>query len=432
MENGISQLIDLVNQVLEPQTPIYYLFWSVVLIVAAAVSFILVRFIILRFIHAAFRHTRNKWDDLLIEKGVFGPVALLAPAILLHYGLRLFPELPDFFRQLLYPFVLFDIALILDRLMAVGEAIYERYPVAQRYPIRGYIQIVKIFLYIAVGIIIICYLLGESPWALLSGLGAVTALLLLIFKDTILSFVASIQIVMNDLVRVGDWIEMPQYNADGDVIEIALYTIKIQNWDKTITTVPTYKLIEGSFKNWRGMKVAGGRRIKRAILIDQRSVRFLEESDIQRLRKIQILKPYIDAKERELKEYNAVHAIDDSVKVNGRRMTNLGTFRAYLVEYLKQHPKIRKDMTFLVRQLAPTPDGLPMEIYVFTNDTVWANYEAIQADIFDHVLACVPEFGLRIYQRPSGHDLELLGSASTCREGGTKAHDDVFVDISGS
>lgn len=410
MSQQLQSLLEGLNGIFTPGTLFYYIFWGVVLLTGAVLSFLIVRFIIIRVIHAAFRHTKNKWDDLLIEKGVFGPVALLVPAVLLNYGLRLFPELPEVFRHLLYPFVLFDMALIIDRLMSVGVAIYERYPVAQRYPIRGYVQIVKIFLFLAVGIIIVCYLLGESPWALLSGLGAVTALLLLIFKDTILSFVASIQIVMNDLVRVGDWIEMPQFNADGDVVEIALYTIKVQNWDKTITTVPTYKLIEGSFKNWRGMKMSGGRRIKRAVLIDQRSVRFLEKEDIERLRRIQILKPYIDAKEKELAEYNRVHAIDDSVKVNGRRLTNLGTFRAYLVEYLKQHPRIRKDMTFLVRQLAPTPDGLPMEIYVFTSDTVWANYEAIQADIFDHVLACIPEFGLRVYQHPSGHDVEMLRS----------------------
>ncbi len=413
MPEYFKTVIDFINQIFLPGTVLYYSVWSLVLAVVSVTIYLVMKRLILRFVHAAFLRSSGKWDDLLVEHGVLSPVALLAPAIFLHNAFKYLPSFPEFLTHLFYPFVLFIMALTLDRLMSVGVAIYERYPVAQRYPIRGYVQIVKIVLYLAVAIIIVCYLLGQSPWAFLSGLGALTALILLIFKDTILSFVASVQIVMNDLVRVGDWIEVPQYNADGDVIEIALYTIKVQNWDKTITTIPTYKLIEGSFKNWRGMKQAGGRRIKRSVLIDKRSIRFLSEKDIERLRKIQILKPYIDAKLKELDEYNRVHDIDDSVLVNGRRMTNIGTFRAYLVEYLKQHPKIRKDMTFLVRQLPPSPDGLPLEIYVFSRDIVWANYEAIQADIFDHLLACVPEFGLRVYQRPSGNDIELLSSFIT-------------------
>jgi miniconductance mechanosensitive channel len=251
-------------------------------------------------------------------------------------------------------------------------------------------------------------MLDQSPWLLISGLGAVTAVLLLIFKDTILSFLASLHIVMYDLVRVGDWIEMPKYDADGDVIDIALHTVKVQNWDKTITTIPTYKLIEDSFKNWRGMQESGGRRIKRHLLIDQKSVKFCDEEMVERFKKIQLLSPYLNQKKEEIEVFNKEHNIDTSVLINGRRMTNLGTFRAYVTAYLKGNELISKDMTFLVRQLQPTPEGLPLEIYVFSRDTAWANYEAIQADIFDHLLAAISFFDLRVFQRPSGYDLEMI------------------------
>ncbi len=386
-----------------------YIYWLVIvglICISCFLSYLFVRYLIIRFLHIALKRTKNKWDDVLIDRKVFVPLALLAPAITFNYIARLVPGFPQSLLGLVYPFVVIDIAFVIERLLSAALDIYNMHPISWRWPLKGYVQIVKLVLFLAVGIIIVCYFLGLSPVGLLSGLGAMTALILLIFKDTILSFVASIQIVTNDLVRVGDWIEMPQCNADGDVIEIALYTIKVQNWDKTITTIPTYKLIQESFKNWRGMKLARGRRIKRAILIDQTSVRFLDKETINRLKKIQILKEYIEKKEKELEEYNKAHNIDDSVLVNGRRMTNLGTFRAYLTHYLKNHPRVRKDLTFMVRQLAPTPEGLPLEVYAFSSDTNWIRYEGIQADIFDHILACIPEFGLRVYQKPSGHDFE--------------------------
>ncbi len=397
------------------QNPLIY--WAAIFFVIAlmmVLSYLVTRYLAIRFIHAALRKTSNKWDDILIEKKVFVPFALLAPAIVFSYAGRLVPGFPSLLVKLSFPFVVFFIVLIMDRLLSAGLEVYNRKTIARRWPLKGYVQIVKLFLYLAAGIIAVCRLLDESPWGLLSGLGALTALLILIFRDTILSFVASLQIVSNDLLRVGDWIEMPQFDADGDIIDVALYSIKIQNWDKTITTIPTRKFMDHSFRNWRGMKIAGGRRIKRAILIDQLSVRFCDSEMIEKFRKIQILKKYIEAKEKELAEYNRVMDIDDSVVVNGRRMTNLGTFRAYLIEYLKQNPNIRKDMTFLVRQLAPTPDGLPLEIYVFSKNTEWAAYESIQSDIFDHVLACVSEFDLRVYQRPSGYDLKVLAGENAC------------------
>jgi miniconductance mechanosensitive channel len=256
-----------------------------------------------------------------------------------------------------------------------------------------------------VAIFAISIIIDKSVLVLLTGLGALTAIILLIFKDSILGLVAGIQLVANDMVRPGDWIEMPKYGADGDVIQITLNTVKIRNWDKTITTIPTYSLISDSFKNWRGMSESGGRRIKRALPIDMTSVKFCTPEMIDRFSRIAMLRDHIERKTKELREYNERNEIDQSVPVNGRRMTNLGTFRAYLVAYLRAHPKIHQDMTFLVRQLPPSDKGLPLEIYVFSNDQVWANYEAIQADIFDHLLASLPEFELRPFQSPTGDDV---------------------------
>jgi miniconductance mechanosensitive channel len=251
--------------------------------------------------------------------------------------------------------------------------------------------------------------LDRSPWGIVSGIGALTAVLLLIFRDSILGLVATVQLSGNDMVRVGDWIEMPSYNADGDVIDMSLHTVKVQNWDKTITTIPTHALISDSFRNWRGMQESGGRRIKRSIYIDMNTVRFVDEEMLQKYRKFDYLGEYVDRKLSEIEEYNRNHVRDLSEVVNGRRLTNLGTFRAYVESYLKRHSMISDEMTFLVRQLQPSDRGIPIEIYVFSRDIRWANYEQIQADIFDHLLAVIPEFGLRVYQAPSGNDVTRLG-----------------------
>jgi len=266
--------------------------------------------------------------------------------------------------------------------------------------------LLKLLLYIIAIIIIIGILTNQSPYALLGGIGAMTAVLLFIFRDTILSFIASVQISTYDLVRVGDWIEAPKFGADGDVIEVNLHTIKVQNFDKTITTIPTYRLIEESFKNWRGMQDTGARRIKRHLLIDQTSVKILDEQLIEKLSKLQLIKQYIENRKKEIEEYNKRNNIDISIPINGRQMTNLGTFRKYIEEYLAKNSNIHKDFTLLVRHLQPTPQGLPIEIYAFANDTNWVNYEKIQADIFDHLLAVIPYFELRVFQEPSGNDLQ--------------------------
>ncbi len=284
--------------------------------------------------------------------------------------------------------------------------IYNTFPISLKRPLTGVVQILKIGLYAVGGVILVSILIDQPPWFILSGLGAMTAILTIVFQSTILSFVTGIRLINNDLIRVGDWIEMPKFGADGDVIEIGLHTIRVQNWDKTITVIPTHKLMDEYFINWRGMREVGGRRVKRSILIDQTSVKFCDREMIERYKKIHLLKGYVEAKEKEIEEYNKQHNIDPSSPVNGRRMTNLGTFRAYLTNYLKQHPKIRQDMLIIVRHLQPTTEGLPVEVYFFTNDTAWVNYESIQADVFDHIFAVVPEFGLRVYQKPSGYDLK--------------------------
>jgi len=234
-----------------------------------------------------------------------------------------------------------------------------------------------------------------------------TAVLLLIFRDAILGFVAGIQLTANNMVQTGDWISMPKYDADGDVVDVSLTTVKVQNWDKTITTIPTYALVSDSFKNWRGMSESGGRRIQRAVYIDMNTVRFCTPEMLKKFRRIQHISGYIDQKLEEIGAHNREHDVDDSVKVNGRRLTNIGTFRVYLQAYLRHHPKVNQEMTFLIRHLSPGENGLPVEVYIFSNDQVWANYEAIQADIFDHILAVIPEFGLRVFQNPSGYDFRM-------------------------
>ncbi|MEZ5735123.1 MAG: mechanosensitive ion channel [Novosphingobium sp.] len=335
------------------------------------------------------------------------------PAFIIERGIVLVPNIPEsavsVVRGAAAAFIVYTIARAIDDVLDLLNETYEHDPDAARRPIKGYIQLGKIAIYGAAAIIIIAILIGESPILLLSGLGAVAAVLMLIFRDTILSLVASVQLRSNDMLRVGDWITMPQLNADGDVIDIALHTVKVQNFDKTVTAIPTYRLISDSFQNWRGMRESGGRRIKRAIQIDVKTVDFVSEEDWQSFRRFVLLRPYLEEKQAELDKWNAKVAPDEDETVNRRRPTNVGTFRAYTLAYLKAHPEVDQGKTMLVRQLAPGEMGLPLEIYCFTSTTAWAEYERIQADIFDHLLAILPEFGLLLYQHPSGHDFGGLG-----------------------
>lgn len=352
--------------------------------------------------------SKTKWDDLIFDKILFRRIAYIAPFIVLYNFSKVFPFETSSIERIIIAIISVLIMLSIGSLLTAANRVYEKSKYAKEKPLKGYIQIIKLIIYIIGTFIIIAVLMGQSPWFLLSGVGALTAVILLIFRDTILSLVASLQISSNDLVRVGDWIEVPTFGADGDVIDIALHTIKIQNWDKTITVIPTHKLIDVSFKNWRGMQLTGGRRIKRAIFIDQSSIKFCDEDMLKSYEKIQLINAYILGKKQEVKEYNKKHGYDQKQIIGGRHLTNIGTFRIYVETYLKQHEKIHDNLLTMVRQLAPGPDGLPLEIYTFTNDINWIHYEAIQADIFDHILAVIPEFKLKIFQNPSGEDFQKM------------------------
>ena len=390
---------------------------EVVIVVGAAyITTPLARRALLSAVHAFSRNTKTDWDDILVSCRVFHRLSYLAPAVAVHVLAAAAFETPAMItwaRRFAEIYALTVLLITVDALLNAANRIYQRFEIARRIPILGYLQVVKIVLSVGAAIVAVSILIDQSPLILLTGLGAMTAVLLLIFKDSILGLVAGIQLIGNDMVRPGDWIEMPKFGADGDVLEITLNTVKVQNFDKTITTIPTYALISDSFKNWRGVAESAGRRIKRSVAIDVSSVKFCTPEMIAEFKKYAVLRDYVQFRENELAEHNRARGLDDSVPVNGRRMTNLGTFRQYVVGYLRAHPMINRDMTFLVRQLQPTELGLPLEIYVFSADKNWVNYEAIQADIFDHLFAVLPYFDLRAFQRPTGHDLAAVGRAGS-------------------
>jgi miniconductance mechanosensitive channel len=386
------------------------------LIVVSVLAYLIARFWIVGFIRRVVAKTETRWDDALVNSDVFMRLAHFAPALVVWYGVTFIPdvapEIDRIVQRASIAVMIVVAALSAGAFLSAANEIYASNVENRHRPIKGYLQVVKIILYVLAGLSIVSVLLDKSPWIFVSGVGAMSAVLLLIFKDTILSLVASIQITNNDMVHVGDWVEMPKYGADGDVIDVALHTVKIQNWDKTITTVPTHALISDSFKNWRGMSLSGGRRIKRSLFIDVTTVRFLEPDEIQRLGNWALLRDYIASKTGEIEEYNAADDRNAEINADIRRLTNVGTLRAYIQSYLSNHPKIHKDMTLLVRQLQPGNQGLPIEIYCFTNDTNWGTYEGIQGDLFDHILAIIHEFDLRVFQDPTGSDIEALAGAS--------------------
>ena len=349
---------------------------------------------------------------VLQKHHLFSRLALTIQGVILAGQTRIWLEPESLARPVLETctslWILIFALLSLFSLLNTVEDFTRQSEKSKRLPLRGLFQSIKLVASIFALIFAISLLIGKSPVILLSGLGAMTAVMMLVFKDPILGLVAGIQLSANNMLSVGDWLEMPNYGADGDVIDINLTTVKVRNWDRTITTVPTYALISDSFKNWRGMTESGGRRIMRAIFIDTTSVHFLDAEEIARLRKAELLTDYIEKRLAEINDYNQAHHIDTSSPVNGRRLTNLGTFRAYLTNYLKANPNIHTELIQMVRQLASGPNGIPLEIYAFTNKTAWVEYEGIQADIFDHIFAVLPEFGLRIYQNPTGHDMRRL------------------------
>jgi miniconductance mechanosensitive channel len=343
------------------------------------------------------RKSKNSGDDIFIRHLETSKLVYLVPLLIVYiYSSALLKQVP-FLKDILFVFLVFLILKVISAALNGLNDLYNEVRDAKTKPIKGYIQITQIFIYIIGAIIVIGTLIDQPPLAILSGVGAFTAVILLIFRDTILSLVASIQISANQLIHVGDWIEMPRYGVDGDVIDIALHTVRVQNFDKTITTVPTYKFIEESFKNWRGMTESGGRRIKRAVHIDQHSIRHFSHKDLAELKKSKILRPYLEKQEQEIEAANK--DLNNTHELERRQLTNIGTFRAYIQFYLENHPYIKNDFTLLVRQLQPSPTGLPIELYCFTTKTEWADYEVIQADIFDHILASVRLFDLKLYQQ---------------------------------
>lgn len=386
-------------------------FWLTLLTAAAlAVNFV-VPVALVKLLHRVIERVHFLQGPEVVRSGVIARLANAAPAIVIYAGIVMVPGLPaalaTVVRNVANAVIILCMAMAIAAALDLFHTIWRRREGETGRSIKGYIQVATIIIYIIAALLMIAAVIDRSPLILLSGLGALTAVLILVFQDTLLSLVAAVQISSTDMLKVGDWIEVPAQDANGDVLEIALHTVKVQNFDKTITTVPIRSLVTQPFKNYRAMRETGGRRIKRSVHIDQSTIRYLTDEELHHLAQMKPLKDYIERKSRELAEWNAQLAPAEA-GVNRRRLTNIGTFRAYVESYLRAHPRLRLDLTMIVRQLEPGPEGLPIEVYAFTNTTVWADYEAIQSDIFDHLYGVLPEFGLSVFQNPSGRDLSVL------------------------
>lgn len=382
----------------------------VALFVVAMIVHWITKILTVKIIHRLVEKSKTDWDDYLLRRNVFQSMSHLTSALVFYYSSN-FSEIPEVTRILtIFTNIYFVVIFIkvISGVLKASNDIYLTTPYASTRSIKGYIQLVMILVYFIAGIFIIGIIFDKSPIYLLGGLSAIAAVLLLVFKDTILGLVASIQLSANKMLKPGDWIEMPKHNANGTVIDISLNTVKVQNFDKTISTIPTYSLVADSFLNWSGMEESEGRRIKRSINIDMKSVQFCDEEMLERFKKLHIIQSYISDRQKEITEHNKKLGIEDESYPNGRRQTNLGVFRKYLEEYLKNNPNTNNNMTLLVRHLQPTETGLPVEIYMFSKNKDWVDYESIQADIFDHILAIIPEFKLRVFQAPSGNDINDL------------------------
>lgn len=412
MQELISQVEDLAGIEMNHTTSLVVIFGIIFL--TAVVVHIILHWIVLRAFEKRASVSSRLWLQIITQNKLFHRLAFTLQGIIVNIQAALWlqkgSEAADILTTCAQLWIMTYALLSLFSLLDVIFNLSQKWPAASQLPLKGIFQGIKLIGAIIVGILMISLLIGQSPAILISGLGAMAAVLMLVFKDPILGLVAGIQLSANDMLKLGDWLEMPKYGADGAVINIGLTTVKVRNWDNTITTIPTWSLVSDSFKNWSGMSASGGRRIKRSINIDVTSIHFLDDDEKQRLLTAQLLKPYITSRHQEIDEWNKRLDAPESV-LNHRRMTNIGTFRAYLNEYLRHHPRIRKDMTLMVRQLAPDDHGLPIEVYAFTNTVVWLEYESIQADIFDHIFAVVEEFGLRIHQTPTGSDIRALSGA---------------------
>ena len=380
-----------------------------ILILVAILAYIIAKHVVVRGIRHLITKLKFANHDIMSQHSVIRRIANIVPAIVIMNGIVTVPHLSakmvSFVQMAAQAFIFLTIALAIGELLNIFNLVYQRNPKSRNKPIKGYLQLIKLIIFIVCGLMILGTFLKKDVFTLLAGFGAMAAVLMLVFQNTILSLVASVQISSYDMVRIGDWIEMPSLNADGDVIDMSLHTITVQNFDKTFTTIPTNKLVTDTFKNWRGMSQAGVRRIKRSLYIDQSSVHFMSEAEQSKLKKFLLLDQYLDHKSTELIEFN--QKLSNTSPCNQRRLTNIGTFRAYVELYLNQHPNISKHQSLIVRQLQPTEKGLPLEIYAFSNQIAWKDYEAIQSDIFDHLIAILPEFGLKVYQAPSGYDMQI-------------------------
>lgn len=400
-----------IEKVLLSRVWLVTLFDLTVVVLACIASWIITKKFVDTFARLAIERSKNKWDDFFCKHKVFSKLANIAPAVVIYLFLPHLTGEHFLLRKLVVSYV---IVVLLTVFKAAGYAfleIYETYEISKDKPLKGLVQILLIVVYIIGGTVIISVLIDKSPVILISGFGAMTAVLMLVFRDTLLGFVAGIQIVTNNSIKKGDWIVMSKHEADGRVIDIALHTIRIQNWDNTIVNIPTHKFLEDSFTNWRGMVETGARRINRSIIVDMSSIRFLKDAEIEEFKKIQLISEYLTARTDEIEKWNKENDADTSLSVNGRQLTNVGVFREYAKKYLLSHRGLKKDMTMMVRQLAPNQYGLPLQIYVFTNTAVWVEYEATQSDIFDHLLAAIEYFGLRVFQSPSGNDLRMLSQS---------------------
>ncbi|MCK5807671.1 mechanosensitive ion channel [bacterium] len=376
---------------------------------SAFIAFYIFKIAIKMIFNPLIKKSKNKWDDFLVKRHFFHRLSLVVPAIVFYLYAPLFPSIEIMIRRIALSWSVLIVPIALSTvLMSLNDG-YERLTISKSKPIKGVLQIVVILSYLAAIIVIVSIVINKSPVVILSGIGAMTAVLMLVFKDTLLSFVAGLQISSNNTIRKGDWIVMPQYGADGNVIDISLHSIQIQNWDKTITTIPTHKLLDESFINWRGMEESGGRRISRNININTNSVRFLTQKELQELGRIALIKDYINEKMSEIIMDNDTRNIDLGHEINGRQLTNIGTFRAYVYNYLHARSDIHKEMTLLVRQLQSKEHGIPLQVYAFTTITEWGEYENIQSDIFDHLIATAPHFHLSLFQNPSSEDVRMIG-----------------------
>lgn len=385
----------------------YVILALAVLIICVAAKFFTKR-IIFGLVSRFILSNKMKWDDVLVNKGVFRRLSHFVPIVIISLFSPFFGIYEGIIKKGVSVYFVVVFVLVLDAVIDSVDEIYRMKEISKTRPIKGLLQIAKITVFIIGGIVIVADLMGQSPLVLLSGIGAAAAVFSFIFKDSLMGLVAGIQLSANDMVRIGDWIEMPKYAADGSVIEISLNTVKVQNFDKTITTIPAYALVSDSFKNWRGMVNSGGRRIMRSVYIDVGSIAFCSGQMLERLSKSSLLKDYISSKQSEIERYNKSLNLDPSCTVNARRLTNIGMFRVYIQNYLKNHPGIHSEMIQMIRQLPPGEHGLPLQIYAFTNTTNWVEYENIQSDIFDHILSVAGQFGLKVFQNPSGNDFRRI------------------------